>query len=101
MSIVGASEVSGEDEFQDVDDEPAMAERAFPGLAMRVGFLALDDVNVEDLFKQRVCVMKSVPKFFRGPFRTVLRTPLHEASSTDEPREEMEVVDVGTSHASL
>ena len=38
MSIMGASEVSGEDEFRDVDDEPAMAERAFPGLAMRVGF---------------------------------------------------------------
>ena len=86
MSIMGASEVSGEDEFRDVDDEPAMAERAFPGLAMRVGFLALDDVNVEDLFRRRACVTKSVTKFLRLPFRTVLRIALREASSTDEPR---------------
>ena len=56
MSIMGASEVSGEDEFRDVDDEPAMAERVFPGLGMRVGFLAQDDVNVEDLFRRRACV---------------------------------------------
>ena len=88
LSIKGASEVSGEDEFQDVDDEPAMAERAFPELAMRVGFLALDDVNVEDLFRRRACVMKSVPKFLRVPFRTVLRIALREASSADEPRRE-------------
>ena len=52
------------------------------------GFLAQDDVNVEDLFRRRACVMKSVPKFLRGPFRTVLRIALREASSTDEPRRE-------------
>ena len=32
-----------------------MAERAFPGLAMRVGFLVLDHANVEDLFRRRAC----------------------------------------------
>ena len=85
-SIMGAKEVSGEDEFRDVDDEPTMAERAFPGLAMRVGFFSLDDVNVEDLFRRRACVMKSVPKFPRVSFRTVLRIAFREASSTDASR---------------
>ena len=33
-----------------------MAERAHSGVAMRTGFLFLDGVNVEDLFKRRACV---------------------------------------------
>ena len=85
---MGASEASVEDEFRDAEDEPVMASRAHSGVAMCAGFLSLDGVHVEDLFKRRACVMKSVPKFLRGPFRTVLRIALREVLSVDAPRRE-------------
>ena len=56
--------------------EPSMAAR-------RAGFVSLDAVNVEEMFRRRGCVMKIVPYFLRGPFRTVLRIALRQILSID------------------
>ena len=54
-----------------------------PNAAIRAGFVSLDSVNVVDLFRRRQAVMKSVPAFLRGPFRTVLHIALRQLRSID------------------
>ena len=50
---------------------------------MHGSFMSLDAVDFEDFFRR--IVMKSVPRFLRGPFRSVLRI---EALSPDVARRE-------------
>ena len=49
----------------------------------------MDEVDSRGLFAQRTVVMKSVPRFLRGPFRNALKLALHEATrSNDEVDQE-------------
>ena len=63
--IDGQSEVSSvEEAWSEVEPDPPFR---MPGVAiLRAAFL-LDQVNFADEMKERASVMKSVPKFLRGP----------------------------------
>ena len=50
--------------------------------------MSLNAVNFKDFFHRRAIVMKSVPRFLRGPFQSVLRIALQEALSPDVARRE-------------
>ena len=70
-----ASEVSA-DEIPDVaPEEPEMRIPHMRGIA--IAFRSLDDVNLENVFTFRPCLM-SVPRFMRGPFRNCVRVALDE-----------------------
>ena len=55
-------------------------------------FNSLDQVNLCEEFKQRSCLMQSVPKFLKGPFRRALRVALEQilqgARTNDTVRQE-------------
>ena len=80
--VDGASSVSGVD-LSDVAEEETLEMDRFPTAGVRVGLASLDTVNVEALFRRRGCLMKNVPKFLVGPFRSVLRLALQEIQATD------------------
>ena len=58
-------------------------------------FNSLDQVNLCEEFKQRSCLMHSVPKFLRGPFRRALRVALEQilegGRTNDTIRQEQEL----------
>ena len=65
------------DEIPDVaPEEPEMRIPHMRGIA--IAFRSLDDVNLENVFTFRPCLMKSVPRFMRGPFRNCVRVALDE-----------------------
>ena len=83
----GATAASGDDPGGDVDNvEPSFEDLAPAAGVMRAGFMSLDAVDFEDFFRRRAMVMKSVPRFLRGPFRSVLRIALQEALSPNAAR---------------
>ena len=43
----------------------------------------MDDVDVEDIFRKRGVVMKSIPFCLRGPHRVALRVALTESVAAD------------------
>ena len=43
--------------------------------------MSLDIVNVQDVFSRRACVMKAVPAFFKGAYRSAMRVALQEVVS--------------------
>ena len=48
-----------------------------PGVAsMRTGFTFVESVNLVEVFQERACVMKSVPRFLRSPYRIAMRVAL-------------------------
>ena len=85
------SVVSGEGSVESVEEE-AMPFR-LPGLrATQAALRGLDEVNLVNEFSQRACVMHTVPRFLRGPFRRALHVGLEEISEghrvNDERRQE-------------
>ena len=48
--------------------------------AMRAGFRCLDEVDLCEVFAQRVAVMKNIPKFLWGSFGVALKIALGEIS---------------------
>ena len=42
----------------------------------RAGFVSLDAVAMEEEVDERACVMKSLPRFLRGPYRIAMRVAL-------------------------
>ena len=46
---------------------------------IRAAFKWMDTADVEELFRRRAAVLRSVPHFLRGPFRVALHTALAEA----------------------
>ena len=79
-SVAGTEEVVSEVE----------AEVEVAGLGRRplqAAFLALDQLNVEEIFKQRACVMKVVPQFLKGSYRNAMRVALEEASAESHARQ--------------
>ena len=83
--VDGASSASGVDLSDFVEEETLEMDRFPPG-GVRVVLASLDTVNVEALFRRRGCLMKNVPKFLGGPFRSVLRLALQEIQATDMGR---------------
>ena len=49
---------------------------------IRAAIRPRDEVDPRALFAQSAAVMKSVPRFLRGPFRNALKLALHEATKT-------------------
>ena len=47
---------------------------------MRAAFLSLDVVRLTEEFEERASVMKSVPRFLKGPYRIAMRVALEEIS---------------------
>ena len=73
----GASQASGDDEFvESTDDEPEIVEARPTSAEVRGALRFLDEVNLQHEFAHRGCVMKNIPKFLRGPFRSALRLAL-------------------------
>ena len=70
------SEVSGDEMPDVVPEEPEMRIPHMRGIA--VAFRSSDDVNLENVFIFRPCLMKSFPIFMRGPFRNCVRVTLDE-----------------------
>ena len=50
---------------------------------IREALRRLDGCDVEQIFARRGCVMKSVPFFLKGPFRSALRIALIEATADE------------------
>ena len=60
-----------------------------PGaMARRRGFESLDGVSLVEEFDERACLMKTVPRFLKGPYRIALRTALEEINVEDLGRQE-------------
>ena len=55
---------------------------------LRAAFALMDHVDVGAIFRQCAAVMKSLPRFFHGPFRNTLQVAMEEASSLDPMRQE-------------
>ena len=66
----GVSVVSGQDEVVSLE-EPVfeVPELRDTSPQIRAAFRWLDTVDVEELFRRRAVVLRSVPHFLRGPFR--------------------------------
>ena len=52
-----------------------------PSALTQAGFVALDLINVRDVFTHRACVMKVPPAFLRGAYCSAMRLALHEIIS--------------------
>ena len=52
-----------------------------PGVAtLRAAFLSLDVVRLTEEFEEMASVMKSVPRFLKGPYRIAMKAALEEIS---------------------
>ena len=51
---------------------------------IRAAIRSMDEVNPRALFEKRAAVMKAVPRFLRGPFRSALKLALEEATRSPE-----------------
>ena len=78
-SVGGVEDVASEAEEEVTFQLPGVATR-------RAGFVSLEAVVMEEEFDERACVMKSVPRFLRGPYRIVA---LEEIESADDTRREL------------
>ena len=60
-----------------VEEEVALVRQSVAG--MRAGFAQLESWDLRDLFRQRGCLLKSVPRFLWGSFRVALEESLARA----------------------
>ena len=78
---------SGEGVFETIrEPDIEIPEVRDSSAAIREGFRHLDDENVSVLFETRANVLKTVPHFLKGPYRTAMRIALTEASCGDKFR---------------
>ena len=82
----GVSVVSGDFEPPSVEEVFEVPELRDTSPQIRGAFRWMDTVDVEELFRTRTAVLRSVPHFLRGPFRIALRTALAEAIATEHVR---------------
>ena len=78
-SLVGSAvEVpqSGDEVMSDPDPEVV---EALSSAAVQLALSTLDEVDFTRIFRLRATVMKTIPGFLRGPFRTALRMAMTEA----------------------
>ena len=84
-----ASEVSGDDEFvQTTEPNPLVVESREVTPAIRAALAELDTIHLVVEFSQRASVMKTVPHFLRGPFRSAMRLALEEVNKFNVNRRE-------------
>ena len=87
-SVAADEEVHGEDE----EEEREVVGGIPRGVSLRMALVSLDEVDPRIVFRQRASVMRSVPKFLKGPFQNALKLALEEAtwenSVQDEVRQE-------------
>ena len=88
-SLVGASEASGEEIVDTVPEvEVEMPAHRAVGHHVRAALVALDAVDLSEIFRRRAVVMKSIPHFLRGPFRNALLMALEEVCAVEGIRRE-------------
>ena len=76
-----------EDVASEVEEEMTFQ---LPGVATRTaGFVSLEAVVMEEEFDERPCVMKSIPRFLRGPCKIAMRVALEEIESADDTWREL------------
>ena len=80
-------------DVESADDEEEEIPFRHPGVrSCQWGFRSLDVVQLCDVFERRGCLMQSVPRFLKGPFRRALRVALEEilrgARTNDSTTEE-------------
>ena len=56
--------------------------------AVRASLVWLDEVDLDAVFMRRAVVMKTVPKFLRGPYRSAMRVAMEEAVHENDQRRE-------------
>ena len=56
--------------------------------AIRAVLMWLDEVDLEAEFSRRAAVLKTVPQFLRGPYRSAMRLAMEEAHQGNEQRRE-------------
>ena len=78
--------MSGEFEPPSVEEVFEVPEFRDTSPQIRGAFRWMDTVDVEELFRTRAVVLRSVPHFLRGPFRIALRTALAEVIATEHVR---------------
>ena len=79
-SLVGSAvEVpqSGDEVMSDPDPEFI---EAHSSVAVQLALSTLDEVDLTRIFRLRASVMKTIPSFLRGPFRTALRMAMTEGA---------------------
>ena len=87
MPADGISVVSGEEEpTAPTEPELVVSELRDTSAVIRDAFRRLDDVDVEDIFRKRGFVMKSIPFCLRGLYRVALRVALTESVAADPVR---------------
>ena len=84
---VGVSEAGSEGVFKFVE-EPEANVVVTRVAGLREALLSLDRWHLPDLVKRRACVMRSVPRFLKGPYRNALRVALEEATAEQLCRQE-------------
>ena len=84
---MGVSEAGSEGVFEFIA-EPEVNVVVPRAAGLREALLSLDRWHLPDLVKKRACVMKSVPRFLKGPFRNALRVALEEATADQLCRQE-------------
>ena len=100
----GTSAANGDALGRDVDNvEPSFEDLAPAAGAVRARFMSLDALDFEDFFRRWAMMRKTVTKFLRGPFRSVLRIAVQEELSTDvaKARKRLEVVFVSKEKLTL
>ena len=84
---MGMSEAGSEGVFEFIEEPEANV--VVPRVAgLREALLSLDRWHLPDLVKKRACVMRSVPRFLKGPYRNALRVALEEATAQQLCRQE-------------
>ena len=89
VSLPDGSVVSGAEEYiapSEPDPTVAVAEGLTPPI--RAALARLDEVDLETEFQRRGAVMKTVPHFLRGPYRSAMRLAMGEALQDSEQRRE-------------
>ena len=81
-----ADEEAGRVVVDDTIEDPEVDIPGPRGVTLREAFASLDGVDPRVNFEKRAAVMKSIPKFLRGPFRNALKLALEEATTGDDVR---------------
>ena len=76
------SQASGSEEFVESTNDEFDVEEGRISAEIQRTLRDLDEVDLEDEFAHRGCVMMNIPRFLRGPFRSALRLALREVTTS-------------------
>ena len=96
-SIDDTESVTVQDGGSEISEDETLAPASVPDLlvtattvltpAIRAVLEWLDEVDFDAVFIRRAVVMKTVPKFLRGPYRSAVRSVMEEADHENDQRE--------------